>query len=932
MIFKLQLCIIVFKKSHNYNHLLNTTMKKLRYSIALFITIIAVGLVLNSCKEEEELPNIYQPVITNVIPEEGPIGTQVAVTGEKFSIVTDQNLVRIGGVNATVLRGSSDTIWVKVPIGAQSGLVTLRIRNDPDLDSTNIAESPMEFRVIGAAISGYNPSQGIAGDEIGIIGSNIAANDPDLSVSFNGIEAKQILNKTDSLVKVIIPTNASTGPVTIEAFGEEITGPDFIILPQITSVKPASAPPGSEIEILGKNFGDDVELTEVFFKAVAGSIVSLNDTLIKVVIPENASEGKIDLTVAVNENSSEPVSFTVSPLNAPVIFEITPNCGLPGDKIQLTGLNFNLAPDDIELTFVGVGEDVNATTISDLTETSLSVIVPDGAASGQINLTVDGINAVGPHYTLIPKIHNFSPKRTWAGSTITIVGENFADIEKNNVSIEIPLRKAEDGFATVEPLEVNSLLNEMLVKIPAESGKGTFKLIINNKEVESVQNFTAIQPVVDSVEPNWAPVGDLITIIGKNFSPNPEEDSVIFTLMNGERLTVAAEMATQTQMKVRVPPGAGEDFFRVKVLDSELGRGPWFRTGITPKSIFMFRRSGINGEGRGLIRTSFVALQPKDGSIGGVEEMLIPFDESGLGSVKKMVMDEVNEKIYLMNNNSIWSCNFDGEELTMLFNDANTPGIKFRAFTGLAIDADNGLLFVTTSGNEKNVENSGVMIKLSLNTMESEIIYSINNGFYTLKDGGDYNVTGITVNNGKMYWAQATNISDVTENQFRLYEVIEGDIDGNSTQVIYSNSEAFEAAGLGQALETAETKDVRYTQEPLSEIAINPTSGEMLIAMIYPTNVGNSGIITENRIYEGNISGSGLNLVIDHPQFNFRNILNFDLDEDQNTIYGILKASQFDSGDTDDRIFRMSTDGSNFEILYLTPKNKLSGTVLVDPR
>jgi IPT/TIG domain/Secretion system C-terminal sorting domain len=68
---------------------------------------------------------IAQVTISNVTPNSGSIGTVVTITGTNFSLVPTENLVKFGGVNATVTASTNFTITTKVPFEARYGKITV---------------------------------------------------------------------------------------------------------------------------------------------------------------------------------------------------------------------------------------------------------------------------------------------------------------------------------------------------------------------------------------------------------------------------------------------------------------------------------------------------------------------------------------------------------------------------------------------------------------------------------------------------------------------------------------------------------------------------------------------------------------------------------------------------------------------------------------
>ena len=85
---------------------------------------------------------------------------------------------------------------------------------------------------------------------------------------------------------------------------------DFVLgpgAPEITSIEPDHAKPGTKVAILGKFFGENASVGSVHFNgAQANSISSWTDTRIEVEIPENAITGDVIVTVDGVESNAFP--------------------------------------------------------------------------------------------------------------------------------------------------------------------------------------------------------------------------------------------------------------------------------------------------------------------------------------------------------------------------------------------------------------------------------------------------------------------------------------------------------------------------------------------------------------------------------------------------------------------------------------------------
>jgi hypothetical protein len=98
-------------------------MKTLKY-ILIAATILTIGLIANSCKEDLFLPDdirnsIGAPIITHFEPDSGRIGTEIVVTGDNLSSVLTEGGVTIGGRPTEVLYRYSNSSIVLQLVGTE---------------------------------------------------------------------------------------------------------------------------------------------------------------------------------------------------------------------------------------------------------------------------------------------------------------------------------------------------------------------------------------------------------------------------------------------------------------------------------------------------------------------------------------------------------------------------------------------------------------------------------------------------------------------------------------------------------------------------------------------------------------------------------------------------------------------------------------------
>jgi len=149
----------------------------------------------------------------------------------------------------------------------------------------------------------------------------------------------------------------------------------------LTSLSPAGAKEGAEITIEGKYFSSTAD-NKVSLNGLDAEITSANITTIKAIVPAGAASG--DIVVTKNGKASNALPCTVVPLDIPTLTSISPETGKVGEEVVITGTDFSTTPSENMVKFNGT-----EATVTEATETSLTVIVPAGASTGNVTVTRD---------------------------------------------------------------------------------------------------------------------------------------------------------------------------------------------------------------------------------------------------------------------------------------------------------------------------------------------------------------------------------------------------------------------------------------------------------------------------------------------------------------------------------------------------------------
>lgn len=248
--------------------------------------------------------------------------------------------------------------------------------------------------VPGPTISAITPGSAWVGDAVTITGTNffatVAGNN---LVNFNGAAAT-VTAVSGTTLTVIVPDDASSGEVMVRANNQNSEGFAFTVrnpVPIITAIDPGTGPEGASVTITGKNFSSTPADNTVSFNGTTATVTASTAKSITTTVPDGATPGNV--TVTAGGETSEGVAFTV--LFPPTVLSMEPTIGKAGDVVTITGKYFSTTPEENVVTFSGI-----AATVSASTATSITVIVPEGAPTGEVIVTEGGETSTGLVFTV----------------------------------------------------------------------------------------------------------------------------------------------------------------------------------------------------------------------------------------------------------------------------------------------------------------------------------------------------------------------------------------------------------------------------------------------------------------------------------------------------------------------------------------------------
>ena len=499
------------------------------------------------------------PAISGLNSTSGPEGTSIEITGTGFGATQGTSSVSFNGTAATPTSWSGTSIAVTVPAGAATGNVVVTVDSQ--------ASNGVVFTVT-PAISSVSPDSGAEGTSVDISGTSFGATQGASTVTFNGTAATPT-SWSGTSITVTVPAGATTGNVVVTVDGQASNAVAFTVKPSISGLNPSGGPVAASVEISGTNFGDSQRTSTVTFNGVTATASSWDDTSIAVTVPAGATTGNVVVTVG--GQASNGVAFTVKPS----ISGLNPSGGPVETSVEITGTSFGDSQGTSTVTFNGTA----VAAYTSWSDTSITVEVPAGGATGPVVVTVDGQASNGVTFTVTPAISALNPTSGPEGTTVEITGTSFGPTQGTGTVT----------FNGTAATPTSWSDTSITVAVPAGATTGNVVVTVGGQASNGVA-FT-VKPSISGLNPDSGPVGASVEISGTNFGDSQRTSTVTF---NG--VTATASSWDDTSIAVTVPAGATTGNVVVTV-DGQASNGVAFT--VKPSI------SGLNPSG-GPVETSVV--------------------------------------------------------------------------------------------------------------------------------------------------------------------------------------------------------------------------------------------------------------------------------------------------------------------------------------
>lgn len=294
------------------------------------------------------------------------------------------------------------------------------------------------------------------------------------SIELNGttVEAADFKSQTASEITFVISSKVADGEITAVtksgiriSFGEITT-----VVPSQLVATPSPIKNGEEITISGKDM--DLITGIAFPNAKESKLNKVETTKVTSTVPEDAQEG--DITLRLDNGKTVTVAYT---LVKPTVTACAPAAITAGEKTIIKGTDLDLVksitfPGDVEQTVEKfAAQNANA----------IAVTVPAACAGTGFKLNLKNGTTINIDGQLSikaatdPAIASVTPGEAIAGSTITITGKNFQNIQ--NLYI---------GSYKVN--RYTSRTNtEIVCQVPANAEVGTYKIVMEDPDGNKIE-------------------------------------------------------------------------------------------------------------------------------------------------------------------------------------------------------------------------------------------------------------------------------------------------------------------------------------------------------------------------------------------------------------------------------------------------------------
>jgi hypothetical protein len=279
-------------------------------------------------------------------------------------------------------------------------------------------------------VDAIEPASGPGNGLAWLSGSDLAAPDEPPAVTFSTASADVLLAFAD-YVLVVVPEGLPLGPVDVVLTrgGATSTPVAFTVTPAtapaLASVGPSAVEVGTIAVLRGTDLGTPFDDVEASFAGTRAEHVVSFLTVAFAVVPAGAVSGPVTLTV--NGVESNAVHVEVGTLPAPSITALVPAAASPGSLVRIEGTDLLVLGEWVDVSFAGA-----PAAVFSLDGSSVTAVVPPGAADGDVVVRVGGRSSAGATFDVTtrgaPHVDALSPSSGSPGDAVEVAGTDLHDL------------------------------------------------------------------------------------------------------------------------------------------------------------------------------------------------------------------------------------------------------------------------------------------------------------------------------------------------------------------------------------------------------------------------------------------------------------------------------------------------------------------------
>jgi hypothetical protein len=479
--------------------------------------------------------------ITSFEPTVASPGTRVTIHGTGFAARATGERVFVNGTTARIASASTTEIAIDVPATATTGTLLVDVRGAGQAYSS----TPLTVRS-APTITSIAPTSGLIGATVHVRGTGFGTDIRQVAVSVHGV-ALTLRNVTDTDITAEIASGSSSDHLSVAIAGlPAIASRETfaVLIPvAVSSFSPEQGGPGTDVTITGTGFSTTAADDHVTVTGMPCTVVSATATELHVRIP-TASSGPLVVEVrnAGTARTSRPFVMTTPP----TVTSFEPASGIVGTIIHVHGTNFGDVPTLVEVTFGG-----RAGSIQSLTATQIDVLVPQGATSGHIGVSVrlQGTASSATDFRVLGtlSVSSVDPTSAYPGQTVVVHG---AGLDADGLSVMFA------GAHSAAAVTARTT-SEMRVVVPADAQAGA--LTVRSDDGRSTATTFTLAPTpsgvgVTEVVPACTHSGCAVVVRGYGFAARATGETITIGDQRA-RVRRTGTYELEVQIPARVPVG-----------------------------------------------------------------------------------------------------------------------------------------------------------------------------------------------------------------------------------------------------------------------------------------------------------------------------------------------------------------------------------------